>query len=105
MFYIYDVKSDVKIYDAKITTVMIFKCTVKWRQLYLPCCTTITTVYLFFLGLHLRHMEVLRLGVKLELQLPAYAIATATRDLSNICDLCFSMQQCQILNPLSEARD
>ena len=26
----------------------------------------------FFLGLHLQHMEVLRLGVKLELQLPAY---------------------------------
>ena len=33
--------------------------------------------FLVFLGLHLRHMEVSRLGVKSELQLPAYATATA----------------------------
>ena len=33
-----------------------------------------------FLGLHLWHMEVLRLEVKLELLLLAYAIATATWD-------------------------
>ena len=32
----------------------------------------------FFLGRHLQHMEVPRLGVKSELQLPAYAAATAT---------------------------
>ena len=31
-----------------------------------------------FLGLHLWHMEVPRLGVKLELQLPAYATATGS---------------------------
>jgi len=30
-----------------------------------------------FLGLHLKHMEVPRLGVELELKLPAYAAATA----------------------------
>ena len=48
-------------------------------------------------------MEVSRLEVKLELQLLAYATATATADLSCICDC--SSQQCQILNPLSEARD
>ena len=29
----------------------------------------------------MQHMEVLRLGVKLELQLPAYATATATRNI------------------------
>ena len=34
----------------------------------------------FFLGLHLQHMEVLRLGVQLELQLLAYARATAILD-------------------------
>ena len=35
-------------------------------------------VFVFsFSGLHLRHTEVPRLGVKLELQLPAYATATA----------------------------
>ena len=51
-------------------------------------------------------MEVPQLGVKLEeLQLPAYATATATPDPSHICDLCHSSQQRQILNPLSEARD
>ena len=41
----------------------------------------------FFLGPHLRDIEVPRLGVKLELELPAYTTATATRDLSGVCDL------------------
>ena len=50
-------------------------------------------------------MEVPRLGVKSELQLPAYTTATATPDLSHICNLCRSFQQCQILNPLSKARN
>ena len=58
----------------------------------------------FFLGPHLWHMEVPKLGVKLELQLPAYT-TTATQYLSHVCDLHNSSQQCQILNPLSEARD
>ena len=35
----------------------------------------------------------------------AYATATATLGPSHICDLCCSLQQCQILNPLSKARD
>ena len=51
------------------------------------------------------HMEVSRLGVKLELQLPAYTTATATQDLSHVCDLHYSSEQHQILNPLSKARD
>ena len=34
----------------------------------------------FFLGLHLWHMEVPRLGVESELQLPAYTTATAMPD-------------------------
>ena len=45
------------------------------------------------------------LGVVLQLQLPAYATAMATLDPSHICDLCCSLQQCQILNPPSKARD
>ena len=49
-------------------------------------------------------MEVPRLGVKLELQLLAYTIATAMQNLSHICDLHHSLQQHQILNPLSEAK-
>ena len=56
---------------------------------------------------HLRHMEVPRLGVKSELQMPAYttAPATATSDPSCIFDLRHSSWQCWILNPPSGARD
>ena len=61
--------------------------------------------FLPFLGLHLHHMEVPRLGFESELQLPAYATATATRDPSHICDLCHSLQQHQNPNPFNEARD
>jgi len=50
-------------------------------------------------------MEVLGLGVKLELQLLAYTTATATQDLSHIFDLYHSSRQHWILNPLSGARD
>ena len=50
-------------------------------------------------------MQVPGLGVKLELQLLAYATTTAMPDLSRFCDLHQSSQQHQILNPLSEARD
>ena len=61
--------------------------------------------FFFFLGPHTRHMEVLRLGGKSDLQLPAYATATAMQDLSRDFDLYHSLQQCWILNPLSEAKD
>ena len=50
-------------------------------------------------------MEVPRLGVILELQLPAYTTGRAMQDLSHICDLYHSSRQCWILNPLSRARD
>ena len=58
-----------------------------------------------FLGLHLQHMEVPRLGVELGLQPPAYTTATATQDLSRVCDLQHSSRQCWILKPLSTTRD
>ena len=63
-------------------------------------------LFLFFF-LRLRHMGVPRLGVESELQLQATATATATAtlDLSCLSDLCCSLKQYQILNPLSEARD
>ena len=61
--------------------------------------------FVVFLGLHLGHMEVPRRGVESELQLLAYAIATAMPDLSRVCDLHHSSRQHQILNPLSEVRD
>ena len=53
----------------------------------------------FFLQPRLRHMEVLRLGVELELQLQACTTAPETLDPSH------SLWQRWILNPLSEARN
>ena len=50
-------------------------------------------------------MEVPRLGVESELQLPADTIATATQDLSHVFDLHHTSGQCWIINPLSKARD
>ena len=44
-------------------------------------------------------------GIELELLLLAYTTATATWDLSYVCDLQQSSQQHWILNPPSEARD
>ena len=58
-----------------------------------------------FWGVHPWHMEVPRLGVELELLLPACARATATQDPSCICDLYHSSWQLQIVNPLRKARD
>ena len=54
---------------------------------------------------HPWHMEFPRLGVELELQLPAYATVTAAPDLSHNGHLHYSSQKCSILNPLSEARN
>ena len=61
--------------------------------------------FFVFLGPHPQHMKVPRLGVQLELQLPAYATATATPYPSRVFDLHHSSQQRWILNPLSKARD
>ena len=58
---------------------------------------------IIILGPQSRHMEVPQLGVKLEL--PPYATATEMPDLSYVIDLHHSSQQCQTLNPLSQARD
>ena len=52
--------------------------------------STVGFVYLFiycFLGLHLRHMEVPRLGIELELQLPAYITTTAIQGPNHVFDL------------------
>ena len=62
-------------------------------------------IFFFFIGLHLWYMEVPRLGVESELQLLAYDTTTAMQDPILICDLCFSLEQHQILNPLRKARD
>ena len=56
-------------------------------------------VFLPFLEPLPQHVEVPRLGVESELQLPAYTMATATEDLSHICDLHCNSQQCWIPYP------
>ena len=58
-----------------------------------------------FLGPHLQHMEVPRLGVKSELQLTAYTTATATQDWSSVCSLHHSSWQHWIPGPLRKAKD
>ena len=50
-------------------------------------------------------MEVPRLRVESEPKLLAYTTATATWDLSRVCDLHHSSLQGRIPNPLREARD
>lgn len=70
-------------------------------QFYTP--STFLLSFFSFSGPHLQPMEITRLGVESELQLPACTTATATRDPSHICDLYHS--SCLILKPLSEARD
>ena len=57
------------------------------------------------LGSHQGHMEVPRLDIELELQLPAYATTIATWDPSHhICSLYHSSWQSGIPNPLSKPR-
>ena len=60
-------------------------------------------IFFSFLRPPLWHMEIPRLRVESELQLPAYT--TAGPDLSSICDLDHSSWQHWILNPLIKARD
>ena len=59
----------------------------------------------FILGPNPRHMEVPRLGVKSERQLPAYTTATATPDPSRFCDLQPQLPGTQISNSLGKAKD
>ena len=51
------------------------------------------------------HMEVSRLEVEWELQVPAYATATVNMGSNLVCGIHCSSRQRWILNPLNEARD
>ena len=62
-------------------------------------------IILLFLKAIPQHMEVPRLGVELELQLPACTTATATLDLSHLCNLHLGSWQCQMTYTPSEAKD
>ena len=57
-----------------------------------------------FLGLHPQHMEVPRVQVKSELQLSACTTATATLDLSRICNLHRSSQQLEARDGTASSR-
>ena len=77
---------------------------------FLFCVTTwLCFFFFFFFFLLFRvapwHMEIPRLEVKSELQLPAYITTTATQDPSHVFNLHRNSRQHQILNPLNEARD
>ena len=54
---------------------------------YSSSCVCVCVCVCVFLGLHLQHMEVPRLGVEMDQQLPAYTTATANRDPSRVCNL------------------
>ena len=76
------------------------------RHCWSHCATVETQIFfLDFWGPNLHHMEVPRLGVESELQQSIHATAVPKPDTRHICDLHHSSQQCQILNPLSEAGD
>ena len=70
-----------------------------------PQISSLSLSFLFVLGPPPQQMEIPGLGVKLVLQLQAFATATAALDLSLICNLCSSLWQEWILNPLREARN
>ena len=61
--------------------------------------------FFFILWPHPWYVEVPRLGVESELQLPAFTTATAVSDPSHIGDLHCNLRQFGILNPRNEARD
>ena len=64
-----------------------------------------SSVFLFFfLWPHLQQMEVPGTRSWIGAAAEAYAMSMATPDPSCFCELC-SLWQCQILNPLSKARD
>ena len=77
-----------------------------WWTFKLFSCNRTVLFYLFFvflsfIGLHLWHMEVPRLGSNRS----CWAFTSAMWDLSQICNLHHSSRQCWILNPLSNAKD
>ena len=66
---------------------------------------TLCTFFFLFRAIPAAVQPVPRLGVELELQLPAYTTAPAMPDLSCVWDLHHSSWQRWILNSLSEAKD
>ena len=91
--------------QGSIRSIVMLSETGKVQNSYLIDYYFLLFLFFCFSGPHVRHMEVPKLGVQLELQLPTYTTATAMQDPSLVCDLHHSSWQCQVLDPLSEARD
>ena len=70
------------------------------HSLYVLSLSLFFAFFFLFLGPHLWHMKYPRLGVDSDAILATYTTATATWDLSHICDLHRSSWQYQILNTL-----
>lgn len=83
---------------SRVTDCTLLETTVLLQSALNPLLVTWFYVCLFVLW----HLEVPQPGVELELQLPAYATATATLGPSHIFNLHHSLQLCQILHPGSE---
>ena len=94
-----------KFYWSMVTTNTVLVEGVQQRKWTIPVYICIHFLFFPFLKPHPQHMKVPRLGLKSELQLPAYTTATAIQDQNHVCDLHHSSWQCQILHPLSKARD
>ena len=91
-------------------SLLIYFCSIKNWEFYFLFFSNfiiiiISIIILLFRATPVLHMEIPRLGFKLEPQLPDYATATATPDPSHVLNLHHSSGQHQILKPLSEARD
>ena len=67
------------------------------------CFVFVFVLFFVFVGMHLWHMEVPRLGVKLELQLPAYT--TATQIQATSVTYTTAHRNGGYCNPLIEVRD
>ena len=94
------------VWEARCHQELHSRCEQKKLQKTLLCVFLFCFVFFCFwlFRVTLLHMEVLRLGVESELQLPACTTATETRDLSRICDLHHSSWQLSKAT-LSKARD
>ena len=75
---------------------------IKYNKYMLKC---LSLFFFFFLEPHLWHMDIPRLGVESEIELPAYATTTAMQDPSHVCDLHHISRQCRIPDSQSQARD
>ena len=96
----------IRFYNTLQKTVYIICDTGLCTNLQIFCCCGCCFFFVCFLGLLPQHMEVSRLGLESQLQLPAYVTAIAMLwDPSCIYDLHHNSQQLWISDPLSKARD